>query len=1060
MQGINSTADHLVRELQERKKELNCIYQIEELLTDPDLPLGDLLDGIIKLMPPGMQFPELAQAKITFNGHSYMTPGYVETVYEFCSEIKVQGERRGFICVSYSKEIPPGPDGYFLKEEFKLINTIADRISILILHKELKSVFKEVEEMEKQIAKKKAGQWKVIVDLLKKSDRNLYIYIFQKMLYYLVWNGVQEANQILEQYGTNKKIGDASLIEDANRPSQKKTLHNIINLSDEVFRIASENLSEEKILENIERWVEEDKSRFLIKVIDNLNSSRSDIIDAITRYNYIEKEGIKLTPPIEKSLRVSLVRHFFSEQLEFINIAKKYIEVRDYYDLVKRIIFPPDSYGRLGGKSSGLFLAYNILSKDDEHRELFNNLKVPKTWYITSDSLMNFIHYNNLEGVMEQKYKEMDEIHVEYQNIIQIFKNSYFPPEIIRGLSIALDDLGDKPIIVRSSSLLEDRLGSAFSGKYKSLFLANQGSKEERLDALMDAIAEVYASTFGPDPIEYRLERGLLDFHEEMGIMIQEVVGTRIGDYFLPSFAGVAFSNNEFRWSARIKREDGLIRIVPGLGTRAVDRIADDYPILIAPGKPDLRVNVTPEEIVRYSTKKIDIINLVTNTFQTVDLEELLEHFGNAIPGIQHVLSIYEDGMMQLPTSLFNMEFENKNMVVTFEGLFSKTPFIKQIDGLLKILQKAMGTPVDIEFAHDGKSLYLLQCRPQCYSDEIQPAPIPQDVPADRTLFTADKYISNGAIPDITHIVFVDPEAYSELSSLNDLKNIGRAVGKLNKLLPKRQFILMGPGRWGSRGDIKLGVDVTYSDINNSAVLIEVALKKGNYVPDLSFGTHFFQDLVEAKIRYIPLYPDDTHNIFNDSFLLEAPNILADILPEYSYLEKTIHVIDVPQSAGNQVLRILMNSDLNKAIGFFTETGVSAYVPVRAEGNMEGHRSDDFWRWRVHMAEKIADQVDAKEFGIKGLYIFGSAKNATAGPASDIDLLVHFDGTPKQKENLLLWLKGWSLCLAEMNFLRTGYRSEGLLDIHLVTDEDIANKSSFAVKINAITDAARQLRIK
>ena len=166
--------------------------------------------------------------------------------------------------------------------------------------------------------------------------------------------------------------------------------------------------------------------------------------------------------------------------------------------------------------------------------------------------------------------------------------------------------------IVRSSSLLEDRAGAAFSGKYKSLFLANQGTKQEKLDALTDAIAEVYASTFSPDPIEYRSERGLLDFGEEMGIMIQEVVGTRMGNYFVPSFAGVMFSNNEFRWSPRIDRKDGLVRMVPGLGTRAVDRLVDDYSILLAPGKPNLSVNVTPDEKVRYSPHYIDVINLET----------------------------------------------------------------------------------------------------------------------------------------------------------------------------------------------------------------------------------------------------------------------------------------------------------------------------------------------------------------------------------------------------------------------------------------------------------------
>src|SRR5450756_2403429 len=149
--------------------------------------------------------------------------------------------------------------------------------------------------------------------------------------------------------------------------------------------------------------------------------------------------------------------------------------------------------------------------------------------------------------------------------MVQVFKHSHFSPEIVQGLSVALDDFQDCPIIVRSSSLLEDRLGSAFSGKYKSLFLANQGTKRERLLAVKDAIAEVYASVFGPDPIEYRSEKGLLDVHEEMGILLQEVVGTKVGRYFFPSWAGVAFSNNEFRWSPRIRREDGLVRLVPGL---------------------------------------------------------------------------------------------------------------------------------------------------------------------------------------------------------------------------------------------------------------------------------------------------------------------------------------------------------------------------------------------------------------------------------------------------------------------------------------------------------------
>jgi pyruvate, water dikinase len=120
----------------------------------------------------------------------------------------------------------------------------------------------------------------------------------------------------------------------------------------------------------------------------------------------------------------------------------------------------------------------------------------------------------------------------------------------------------------------------------------------------------------------------------------------------------------------------------------------------------------------------------------------------------------------------------------------------------------------------------------------------------------------------------------------------------------------------------------------------------------------------------------------------------------------------------------------------------------------------DHWIWRLRMAERLAANLEPKRFGVKALYIFGSTKNATAGPSSDIDLLVHFIGTPQQRDSLSLWLEGWSLCLDELNFARTGCRTSGLLDIHIVTDDDIAAKSSYAVKIGSATDPARPLAMK
>jgi hypothetical protein len=601
-------------------------------------------------------------------------------------------------------------------------------------------------------------------------------------------------------------------------------------------------------------------------------------------------------------------------------------------------------------------------------------------------------------------------------------------------------------------------MGTAFSGKYKSLFLANQGTKQEKLDALTDAIAEVYASVFGPDPIQYRAERGLLDFHEEMGIMIQEVVGDRVGDYFFPAFAGVAFSNNEFRWSSRIKREDGLARIVPGLGTRAVDRVSDDYPILISPGLPNLRVNVTAEEAMRYAPKRIDVINLKTCTFETKELPALLRECGGDYPGISKIVSVYEDDHLYSPSAI-NLDFDRDNLFVTFEGLISRTPFVKQLQTILKTLQQRLNTPVDVEFAADATHLYLLQCRPQSSTAGNVASPIPRDIARDRIIFSANRYISNGQLPDITHVVYVDPDEYSQLETSDGMMEIGRAVGELNSLLPKRQFVLMGPGRWGSRGDIRLGVPVTYSDFSNAAALIEIARHKGNYAPELSFGTHFFQDLVESSIRYIPLYPDDPGIDFNERFLLASPNCLPDVLPDRAALAKIIHVIDVPHATGGQILRIAMNGDLGEALGFLATPG-SLSGDARDRREPSETAGDDHWHWRLRMAERMAGQLDGERFGVKAMYVFGSAKNATAGPGSDINVLIHFQGSEQQQQHLALWLEGWSLCLAALNFARTGYASPGLLDYHLLTDEDIAQKTSYAVKIGAVTDAARLLPLR
>ncbi len=1055
MNDTNPAADPMLRILWERAKELNCLYQIEELLANDSLPLPAIFDGIIRTIPSGWQYPEICQARIIHDQVSYPAEGYVPTPWGETAVIKEVDRVAGSLEVSYTREVPGGENGFFLEKESQLIRTIADRIGQTVSHRQLEQRHREWEAASRNLAGKTSREWMVITDLLRRTDDKLYLHISRKMIYYLFRGGIQESQRLLRRFGADFAEAEAEFHADTNIPSQRQPPENLLAVSDQVFEVAARHLSDNEILACLHKWIHENKMSFLIKAIDSTNTPLGDIIDALMRYRATAGAGDTLAPSTAQWLRVSLIRRFFSDHPAFIETAKRHLDIGDFFDLAEHIIYPAGSNGKLGGKSTGLYLAQRILRQEAERTGGEAGVKIPKTWFMTADCISEFLRFNGLEDVNEQKYKDPEQVRLEYHNIIQLFKNSRFPADLEKGLSVALDDFGGNPIIVRSSSLLEDRAGTAFSGKYKSLFLANQGSKPRRLAALEDAIAEIYASVFGPDPIIYRAEHGLLDLHEEMGIMIQEVVGTRTGPYFLPAYAGVAFSYNEYLWSPRLKREDGLIRLVPGLGTRAVDRVSDDYPVLISPGQPTIRVNASPEDIRHYSPSWIDVINLESNSFETLSLERVIREHGEEIPNVHQIVSIDRDGHIT-PPAKFEIDFARDKLLVTFEGLIGRTSFVKRVRTITAALQQGLGTPVDIEFASDGRDFYLLQCRPQNLGEDAAPSPIPRDLPSQKILFTARRYVSNGRIPDISHIVYVHPEKYGELDCLSALTSVGRAIGRLNVLLPKRRFILMGPGRWGSRGDIKLGVPVTYADISNTAALIEISRQKGSYSPELSFGTHFFQDLMESGIRYIPLYPDDRDIIFNEFFLTSAINLLPGILPEYEHLADTVRVIDVPHRRDGEHLKILMNAELNEAIAYFGEPA-AASGPVRVEPKHPEPRSDDFWRWRMRMAEQIAGRIDTARFGVKAVYVIGSTANATAGPASDIDLLIHFQGSPAQRSELILWLEGWSLSLSEMNYLRTGYQSDGLLDVHLVTDEDIAARTSFAVKIGAVTDPARPL---
>ncbi len=1012
-------------ELQERVKELNCIYGISEIVNDDNLSLEEALQKIVELLPPSWQYEDIACARIKLNGEEYKTDDFRETEWKQQSIIEVGGEIKGSLEVCYLEEKPEIDEGPFLIEERRLLNTVSDLLGRFI----------EERRVKKQISDEKQD-WEVIIDLLMRTDPKTLLRMTRKMVYYLYRHENEQISMLLNDVCPIEPDSDTPKWCGINMPNPKQDLESLKEIQKSVFQIAKDSLEPEEISELFHRWLKEDKARPLLLASQRKGIPLVEITDELNRFFEKADANTALAPEDKMAIRTALIQRFFTDRLEFINIAKNYIQLDDFVSLLKRLIGPAQGAGKVGGKTSGAYLAYKILQREKDRHPDLKDIKFPKSWYLTSDSMLDLIHYNDLDEVIHIKYLDPDRIRQEQPFLEQIMKNAVFTSEIVEGFKKILRDIDDNPIIVRSSSLLEDNFGAAFSGKYKSLFLSNKGSEEERLNALMEAVAEVYASTFGPDPIEYRREKGMLDFSEEMGILIQEVVGKRVGPYYVPAYAGVAFSKNEFRWSPRINRDDGIIRLVPGLGTRAVDRVGNDYPILVSPKRPELRVNTLVEERIKYSPRYMDVINLETGAIETVDAIEIYKKYGEKFPFLDKIVSVYEDGELRKPKS-FLFDPEEEDMIVTFDKLFEETDFLLLMCKIMDILESKIETPVDVEFAHDGDNLYILQCRPQSQTQQIKRKPIPMDIKNKDKLFSSKKFVTTGHLENIEYIVYVSPEGYASLDSERKMRKVADIVGELNNSLPEKRFILMGPGRWGSRGDITLGVPVKYRDINNTSLIVEIAKEKGGYLPELSFGTHFFQDLVEADIKYLPLYPDESGNIFNEELLYRSENRLTEILPGQEDFEEVIRLVRVSDISSGGSLDVVMDGEANEALAYL--------------------RSPDHWEWRMNKVETMADELDPDIYGVKGLYIVGSTKEGTACSRSDIDLIVHYTGEQEKKEKLENWFYGWDKKLVEENKDRTGIEVDKILDIHFITDEDIKENTSWASHINSRYRSAREI---
>jgi hypothetical protein len=401
-----------------------------------------------------------------------------------------------------------------------------------------------------------------------------------------------------------------------------------------------------------------------------------------------------------------------------------------------------------------------------------------------------------------------------------------------------------------------------------------------------------------------------------MAILVQRVSGMPYKKYFFPSLAGVACSRNLYAWTDRIDLTKGLVRLVFGLGTRAVNRVGNDYPRMIAISHPELR----PEygiRIAKYSQWEADVLDLEKNEFATMFVQDILAD--RDYPNLHLLTSLLADGYLIDPFT-GRLDNSTQKLVLTFNNLISRTDFIKIMDAMLARLEKAYGHPLDTEFTAsvDASShirINLLQCRPMTVPGSIGPVTFPDELPKERILFKANRTISGGTISDIRYILYIDPKRYALVESMDVKKSLGRVVGSINEhpLIVKGKIMMIGPGRWGS-SNIDLGVNVSYADLNNTSVLVEVAREEAGHLPEFSYGTHFFLDLVEAGIIYVPVYPNDAEADFNHEFFENSPNILMDLLQDAVKFRNLLQVIDVPASTGGKYAKVIADPQMQKAI--------------------------------------------------------------------------------------------------------------------------------------------------
>lgn len=582
-----------------------------------------------------------------------------------------------------------------------------------------------------------------------------------------------------------------------------------------------------------------------------------------------------------------LLRMVFSREESILRLAEQYLTVDHLLDIGRRIV----GTGLIGGKSAGMLMARAIVERNTP--ELRARLEPHDSFFIGSDVFYTYLVRNGCWWVRRANQHSETFLQSAQQARRRILTGT-FPERIIEQFVEILEYYGESPIIVRSSSLLEDSFGNSFAGKYDSVFCPNQGGLAQRLENFISAIKTVYASSIGEEALSYRTRHGLMQRDEQMALLVQRVSGAQHGPYHFPQIAGVGFSHNLFAWSPDIDPEAGMLRLVFGLGTRAVDRIEDDYTRIVPLNAPMRRPDEGHGEST-HTQRFVDVIDLVNNQEDTVPFDALASH----VEDIPMDLFAGRDTELLRRAREAGKEGSTVPKSLLFENLLGQSPFAGEMRTMLKAVQAAYGCPVDVEFTGNFSDaehfrINIVQCRPLQTGGGRPVERLEHDVPESDWLLHSrgGPVVGHSRNGIVKRVVYVSPAGYAALP-LKDQHAVARLIGKITHLPDDREgaLMLLGPGRWGTSSPY-LGVPVKFAEIESVNVLCEIVEMREGLVPEISYGTHFFSEMVEMNMLYLALVPTRPGEVFHRAFFDRSASRLVELLPEAAALDGVVRVID------------------------------------------------------------------------------------------------------------------------------------------------------------------------